>query len=227
MKIAYVDEEENQSHEFIRSANKSGHFKAENVIPFLPKPRLKTMVEELLSTRLDGLVIDFKLDEKDRNVEYDGFALRDEIIKRNKFLPCIIITSYLPDAFSNKNDVWIIADKKDVNNDSSIDEKSSGFGFFDKLILSIEKSKNDLKKTNKRYYSLLNKYDNDDIKEIEFDELIELDSSLEYYLNEKNRFAKDIKRRDHAPYIQLIKNANILADKLGKDLANKKKPDME
>lgn len=71
---------------------------------------LDSITEEIISSNPDAVVTDFLLSEKAR-VEFNGQSLIEAIHRRNKHLPCFLLTSHAPDALDATHDARLVYSK--------------------------------------------------------------------------------------------------------------------
>lgn len=114
IKLIYIDEEEEEFHNFQRFA--ANDF---NVIWQIPEQELQESVTNILENNPDMLIIDFRLNEYKPDVCYDGIELADAIHNVKFDLPCLILTSHTDDAMDQSLEPNTIHFKGELNNKDS------------------------------------------------------------------------------------------------------------
>ena len=148
-KVMFIDEESTQHEDF------EDHFEEywpeAKVICVFPSPTLNEMMEEIEQHQPNAIVVDFQLNDKktdvDYNVCYNGIELLKEIQAQKFDFPCFVLTSYDDDAVADSDDVNFVYIKKNLH--FSSDEGKVSFAQrvksqIDKYLARIENAKAEL-----------------------------------------------------------------------------------
>lgn len=106
-RIIYVDEDPEDIMYFQDFTE--GVFELE-AIQVVNDTELADLVDEILDSPPDALVTDFMLNEK-ATVGFNGQGLIEALQKRNKHIPCFLLTSHAPDAIEATHDARLVQTK--------------------------------------------------------------------------------------------------------------------
>lgn len=90
MRIGYLDEDSSdiaRFHDFLDS------YKIYEMKEFTPRVDLESLIEEIVESHLDAIVIDYRINEYE-NIPYTGISVIDGIKRKRRDFPCILLTSH-------------------------------------------------------------------------------------------------------------------------------------
>jgi DNA-binding NarL/FixJ family response regulator len=118
-RVVIVDEDDDDISRLQLYVHKNDREKKFTVIPITPKPSFEETLEEILSSNLDAIVSDYRLNEYKANITYDGISLVNAILERKADFPCFVLTSFDDDAVKDSEDVNIVYIKGIMNGESN------------------------------------------------------------------------------------------------------------
>lgn len=205
-KVMFIDEESTQHEDF------EDHFEEywpeAKVICVFPSPTLYEMMEEIEQHQPNAIVVDFQLNDKktdvDYNVCYNGIELLKEIQAQKFNFPCFVLTSYDDDAVADSDDVNFVYIKKNLH--FSSDEGKVSFAQrvksqIDKYLARIENAKAELS-------VLLEKRKSGKANVKDEGRIIELDSFLEKTMDATGAIPDEMK------HLSNMERLNSLIDKV-------------
>lgn len=205
-KVMFIDEESTQHEDF------EDHFEEywpeAKVICIFPSPTLNEMMEEIEQHQPNAIVVDFQLNDKktdvDYNVCYNGIELLKEIQAQKFDFPCFVLTSYDDDAVADSDDVNFVYIKKNLH--FSSDEGKVSFAQrvksqIDKYLARIENAKAELS-------VLLEKRKSGKANVKDEGRIIELDSFLEKTMDATGAIPDEMK------HLSNMERLNSLIDKV-------------
>lgn len=202
--MGYLDEDESDIARFYDFIKK---FNIYEFIDFKPKPSVDDLLEEINSSNLDILVIDFQINEY-LNINYNGVRVFELLRDRRKNFPCIILTSFADDAISESFDTHVVYSKSIP---FGCDTESKKL-FELKIRKSIEHYINELQKASDEFTELTSL---DDLTLEQENRIIELDEFLESSLSNDVKLPKHLKTSLHIGNIkELITRAEDILEKL-------------
>ncbi|MCG5047477.1 MULTISPECIES: hypothetical protein [Pectobacterium] len=203
-RMGYLDEDESDIARFYDFIKKYDIYE---FIDFKPKPSVEDLIDEINSSNLDILVIDFQINEY-VNINYNGVKVFDLLRSKRKNFPCIILTSFADDAISESFDTHIVYSKSIP---FGCDTESKNI-FELKIRKSIEHYTSELQKASNEF-SELTSLDNLTLEQE--NRLIELDEFLESQLSNDIKIPKHLKTSQHVGNIkELITRAEDILEKL-------------
>ncbi len=214
-KIAYIDERKQDIKFFKRQV-----FGAFDVSGYLPKPGLDDFVEDLLSSGVEAIVADFRLNEYREDVkepiDYTGADLIKKVLEMRRDFPCFVLTSYDDHAIQETRDVNYVYSKDLIK----LDPKKPRVGkttLLEKIRIQIEHYQSTLEEKAARFDQLLKENQTRDLSEKEESELLKLDAFLESALHDHNALPPEKKNQLAVGKIdELIDSTNRLLDILKK-----------
>lgn len=173
-RIGYVDEDINQVKKYQRRFKKLGF----EVIgyDFERGMTLQELMNQLYSSDIDLLMIDYKLDESNK-VTFNGEAVANEIYDNKPLFPHIIFTNKKDDAEPHVEDWKIIFDKDEIFNEGEEDEEKV-IHFITTLERSIQQYRKHIQKRKDEISDLLKKGEKNGLTPKEQDSLISLQREL-------------------------------------------------
>lgn len=173
-RIGYVDEDVNQVKKYQRRFRKLG-FEVVGY-DFEKGMTLQELMNQLYSSDIDLLMIDYKLDESNK-VTFNGEAVANEIYDNKPLFPHIIFTNKKDDAEPHVEDWKIIFDKEEIFNEVEEDEEKVTH-FITTLERSIQQYRKHIQKRKDEISDLLKKGEKDGLNTKEQDSLISLQREL-------------------------------------------------
>lgn len=208
-KIAYIDESPDETREF------QNYAKTEfDVIPITPMSSINDLVAQIINTKAEAVIIDFDLTDKDPKIHYKGNKVAEKILEIREGFPVFIFTSFDEQAIQQSDDVNIIYEKR-VMGEKDYDEKIK---FKERVKKQIDNYKKKIEAKEKRLLELLEARKQKPLKNIEENELIELDNFLEKSLNKSHLIPSDLKSTTNTQRLNsLLEKADSILEKLKKD----------
>lgn len=184
---------------------------------FKPKYSIDELVDEILASNLDVLVIDYQINEY-ASINYNGVKVFELLRSKRKNFPCIILTSFADDAISESFDTHVVYSKSIPFGTDSTAKKI----FELKIRKSIEHyiSEMDLASNELAQLSSLN------CLSLEQEaRLIELDEFLESNIINDGRIPKHLKSSGHINSVKslIVKAESILKKMDEYEISVKKK----
>lgn len=203
-RMGYLDEDESDIARFYDFIKKYDTYE---FIDFKPKPSIEELIDEINSSNLDILVIDFQINEY-VNINYNGVKVFDSIRNKRRNFPCIILTSFADDAISESFDTHIVYSKSIPFGSDTESKKLFEF----KIRKSIEHYINELQRASSEFAELTSL---DNLTLEQENRLIELDDFLESSLNNDVKLPKHLKNSQHVGNIkELVIRAEDILEKL-------------
>ncbi|MCF8378125.1 MAG: hypothetical protein K9H49_01030 [Bacteroidales bacterium] len=190
-RVAYIDEVEEDIRQFQRFASDTF-----DIIPFLPVPDLDEMVNTILESHVQAIVVDHNLIEFDKtnSINYQGNELIDKINEVMLDFPVFVLTSYDEDAIDNNDDPKIVKEKKIMSATKEQAEiYDQGLKFKRLVVKEIEKHIRKIEAKETRLLELLEISKSRKLTEPEEEEVIRLDNFIESSLNKKSQVPSDLK----------------------------------
>lgn len=203
-RMGYLDEDESDIARFYDFIKKYDIY---DFFDFKPKPSIDELIDEINSSNLDILVIDFQINEY-VNINYNGVKVFDSIRNKRKNFPCIILTSFADDAISESFDTHIVYSKSIP---FGCDNESKKL-FELKIRKSIEHYISELQRASDELAELTV------LKNLTLEQenrLLELDEFLDSSFNNDIKIPKHLKTSQHAGNIkELITRAEDILEKM-------------
>jgi len=178
-KIGYIDEDIKQVIKYERRLRDYGF----DVIGYSFKKAmsLNDLMEQVYSTDIDLLMIDYKLNETGL-VTFNGEKVESDIYDKKPLFPHIIFTNKVEQAEPHIEDLRILYDKTEC-----FDEEGNPTSLFIKTLKrSILQYKNHIKRKKEELANLLEKGENNSLSTLEKDKLVSIQREL------KNLYKLDI-----------------------------------
>lgn len=202
-RVAYVDDEADVVRQF--QINMMDDFE---IVVLDLKENVEEMVEEIIDSKVAGLVIDYNLNSSLSNIHYNGVDVIKLLLNTIKEFPCYVLTSYEAEAENSLLDPDFIRDKKFVS-------EHTGF-FIHKLRTKIESYhkrielyKDEIMELSKLFPNLTSRQE---------ERLIELDDILEKNSNAPSSITSEMKKVSNNDRLdKLIKLSEELVNELKDD----------
>ncbi|MCG7323844.1 hypothetical protein [Achromobacter sp. ACRQX] len=172
--IVYIDESEDDIQSFQYFAHK--HFNLDTKL-VTNDSKLEYLVEEIISSNVDAVITDFMLNETAR-VAFNGQDLIDAIRKKNKRVPCFLLTSHAPDALNAATDALCVQAKVVPFGGNGTDELKVHFRA--QVAKAISIYRDEYAQTLEEFEELVNRKP-ETMSAMERQRLVELDNLLESY----------------------------------------------
>lgn len=205
-KVMFIDEETTQHEDFEDHFDE--YWPEAKVICVFPSPTLNKMMEEIEQYQPNAIVVDFQLNEKktdiDYNVCYNGVELLKEIQAQKCDYPCFVLTSYDDDAVADSDDVNFVYIKKNLHFSSDNGKVSFAQRVksqIDKFLARVENAKAELS-------VLLEKRKSGKANVKDEGRIIELDSFLEKTIDATGAIPDEMK------HLSNMERLNSLIDKV-------------
>jgi len=217
--ILYVDEQVRMQEDFELKVFLSKSLSDSSVTSLLPLKNLDEMVDSVLEMHSDVLVTDFKLDEHQSDVKYNGVDLARAIQLRKSNFPCFIITAYEDKAFSSHPDVNIVYDRKVVSDEfvqkRTDEEELIRDDFFKRVRIQIESYRYHLGELQKEFNDLVRLSNSGSLNLRQEERLLELDDLIENYADKDSKLPSKSKTSEvQAQFSELMTETQSLIQKL-------------
>lgn len=178
-RIGYIDEDEGQKNTFYNSLKDEFDV---HLIDIAEGVTIESLTDEIFSSNLDMLVLDFRLDETGL-VDFNAESLIDQIKRRNTFYPLIVLTSHQVDALNHVSDANLVNDKQQMlNNDLDVLKQK-----LNKIAESYQRQKESSEEGLRRLEEILRK---GELTPEQEDQYVELNSYLEKTMHGDSRISR-------------------------------------
>lgn len=140
-KIAIVDELNDDLQRFQLYVHKNDSERKFEVTAIEPYEERSELISDLLNQNLDAVITDYRLNEYNSKITYDGVDIVNDIQDRRKEFPCFVLTSFDDDAVKDSDDVNIVYVKGIMNSGAETKVKAT---FLDRVEKQIQKYKSKL-----------------------------------------------------------------------------------
>lgn len=210
-KIGYIDENPQDVADFLLYFEDFPDFRVKSLDLV---DDMDTMISEIIENKIEAVIIDYRLQEGNAKVSFNGDVLFNKIKETLLNYPVIILTAKVSNA-----------EKEDIDPDKIYDKEMIIPGdekLVKRLRKHIDNYKKDLKDKEDKIIKLIAKKQKEGLQFNEEDELIELDNYLEKSLYQKNLVPEDLKHSSNADKLdELINTANDLLTKLEQNADSK------
>lgn len=168
-----------------------------------PSPTLEEMMEKIFEANPDVVLTDFSLNDKKSDlpsaytVEFNGGDIARELLSRRKNFPVFIATSLGDDAAREGHDVKLIYEKygsfKESRNESQSPPDAQHLTFADKIYYEVLSHRQFIEAASAEFDALIEKKRSEDLSLKEESRLIELDSTLESYIDMRSRMPDELR----------------------------------
>ncbi|GIO40338.1 hypothetical protein [Paenibacillus apis] len=202
-RIGYIDDEDDVVRQF--QINMMDDFE---VIALKLKESIDDMVEDIIDSKVAGLVVDYNLNSSQSNIHYNGVEVVRELLNTIKDFPCYVLTSFESEAENTLLDPDLIRDKNFVSKEREF--------FVHKFKTKIESYDKRIELYKQEILGLLELYPNLNSKQEE--RLIELDDILEKNSNGYKTLPSEVKKiSNDARLDRLIQLSEALVNELRDD----------
>ena len=221
VELVYVDEQEMQARQVLRSAVASKQFEQNEVKDLMPAPGLDETIQLVLAQDCKVLITDYRLSDHKPDVEFSGADLVREFQRRFDRFPCFVTTSFPEEAVTEPIDTNIIFPKSDfLGGDADVEEEQvSELPFFVRVRKKIAEYETFVSRSIQEWRKLLNKSRNEgELNSQDVERLLELDDMLEALHGKHVAVEHHLKRRAIEPFDRLIESTEKLIDKIESEI---------
>ena len=219
-KLIYVDEQQTQVDQVLRSAVASEQFTQNEVKGIIPSASINETIEAIRSSQCKVLIADYRLSEYKADVEFTGADLVREFQRRFDRFPCFVTTSFAQDAVNEALDTNIIFPKSDFL-DGNLAGKSlsaSELPFFVRVRKKISEYETFVERTTQEWKQLAEKSEKEELSAQEVERLIQLDDLVEAFNGKHISIESHLKTQALKPLQRIIDAAEALAEKIEKEI---------
>ena len=217
--IVYVDEQPEEASKFLRAASESKQFTIDQFVELQPKATVDETIEIVNASCCKALITDYRLNEYDCNVGFNGADLVREWQRQYYRFPCFVVTAFAGQAIHENLDTNIIHSKSDIFGNDGTPRKELDLPFFTRVrqkIVWYEKLVGNMQNELRQLASK-----EDPLSPQETEKLIELDGNLEKMLWATSTITKEQKKAAIQEFPDLIKSAKDLVAKIRRELDRK------
>lgn len=206
--LGIIDDNKQQFNKVCRFFD--GHFELAE-IPLLDEP--EEIVAFIIENHIDAIAIDYKLQEENPEIPYNGDELFHVVTETMHTYPAFILTNYPDDAEKRRIDQFRIIDKGCMKSDSK-----DGATLIKRVKNQISNYHAELKEKEEELVKLLKRQQKGKLSINEIDRISELDDFLEKSLYDMKKMPKRLKSPDA---LEEIRKLNDLAEKTLKEIRKK------
>lgn len=148
-KLGYIDEDRGWGNTFYQAFKNDFEI---NLVEINSETTIDSIIQEMLDSRLDGVVIDFRLDETGV-VNFNGDKVAEKLLSNRPHFPIIMLTSFEQDAIDHVENANIINAKDILDGDNP--EKVNVLSA--KIFSNIQNYYSKMDRTEKRIEDLVKK----------------------------------------------------------------------
>ena len=218
--LVYVDEQQAQVDQVLRSAVVSGQFTQDEVRRIIPAASIDETIETILSYHCKVLITDYRLSEYKADVEFTGTDLVREFLQRFERFPCFVTTSFAKEAVDEALDTNIIFPKSDFL-DGNLAGKSlsaSELPFFVRVRKKIGEYETFVERTTQEWKQLAERSEKEELSAREVERLIQLDDLIEALNGKHVSVESHLKTQALKPLQRIIDATEALAEKIEKEI---------
>ena len=217
--LVYVDEQESQANQVVRSAVASGHFAEDQVAAVLPEPTLEATIESILAHHCRALIADYRLSEHMAEVEFNGAELVREYQRRFDRFPCFVATSFAEEAIQESIDTNIVFPKSDfLLAGSSGESFDTELPFFLRVRRKVDEYGSYVEATVAEFNELAEAGEQGKLTVQQVERLVELDGVVEALRGKSVAVASHLKGKPLAAIGDLIERTEALAERVRREL---------
>ena len=213
--LVYVDEQQSQANQVVRSAVASQQFSMDQVAAILPEHTLEGTIDLILAQNCKALIADYRLSEHMAGVDFSGVDLVKEYQRRFDRFPCFVATSFAEEAVQESIDTNIVFPKSDfllVAGDGGTVE--SELPFFVRVRRKVEEYESFVKATVEEFNALAEANQQGELTIDKAERLVELDGLVERLLGKRAVLPSSLKGRSLTAFGDLIEKAEALAEQV-------------
>lgn len=218
--LVYVDEQEAQANQVLRSAVTSEQFNQNEVVSIIPAASIDETIELILSYQCKVLITDYRLSEHKADVEFNGADLVREFQRRFDRFPCFVTTAFADQAVDDELDINIIFPKSDFLGGDLAGEslQKSELPFFMRVRKKINEYEALVEITKQELEQLTEKSEKESLSAEEAERMIKLDELVEGFSGKHVSVESHLKRQALEPFQRIIKTAEALIEKIEKEI---------
>jgi hypothetical protein len=198
-KILFIDEQREDSENFLNYIEENDGEKKFEVIFMLPLADINEMIGEVLALRLDAIVIDYFLNEYKTeikyNVPYNGVTLMEEILKIREDFPCFIMTSFDDNAIKESHDVNSVYIKGILHGDEK--KTAAKSTFIERVENQIIHYRKNIRNVENELNNLLEKSKTQKLNAVEEEKLLDLEAILERAIHAPSKIPTKLKETNN------------------------------
>lgn len=207
-KILFIDEQKEDAENFQDYIERNDSEKKFEVITMLPLADFDEMTDEILSLKIDAIVIDYFLNEYktefNYNVPYNGVTLMEEIFNHREDFPCFIMTSFDDNAIKESFDVNLIYIKGIIHGEEN--QTSAKSTFLERLENQIIHYRKKIKDAENEIVALLEKAEIEKLNAEEENRMLELDDFLEKTIHKPSKIPSQLKENTNLKALHKLIN---------------------
>ena len=222
VELVYVDEQEAQANQVLRSAVASDQFTQSEVEKVIPAATINETIGLILAHGCKVLITDYRLSDHKSDVQFTGADLIREFQKRFDRFPCFVTTSFAGEAVDDELDTNMIFPKSDFLNSDRFSNTSSEseLPFFTRVRKKINEYERFVSHTTKEWEELSKKSEDEPLSAEEAERLIQLDDLVEAIHGRTHAVESHIKQKALEPFQLIIEKA----EKLIQEIEDKSEP---
>ena len=221
--LVYVDEQNTQANQVLRSAVVSEQFTQNEVAMVIPAATIDETIDIILEQQCKVLIADYKLSDHKADVEFTGADLVREFQRRFAKFPCFVTTSFAAEAINETLDTNMIFPKSDfLSSESAFGEAAqSELPFFLRVRKKIVEYESFVDSTNEELDRLRIKSETEPLSAEEAQKLIELDDMVEALHGRPLAVESHLKQRALETFGKIIFKAETLIKKIEDEFEEK------
>ena len=217
--LVYVDEQESQANEVVRSAVASGHFGEHEVAALQPQPTLEATIESILAHHCRALIADYRLSEHMAEVEFNGVELVLAYQRRFHGFPCFVATSFAGEAIQESIDTNIIFPKSDfLLSGGSGESMDTELPFFHRVRRKVDEYGSYVETTVAEFNKIAEADEQGELTAQQVERLVELDALVEALRGRSVAVPRHLKGKPLAAFGDLVDKAEALAERVRREL---------
>ena len=218
--LVYVDEQDTQANQVLRSAVASGQFAQNEVAMVIPAPTIRESIELILEHSCKVLIVDYRLSEYKPDVQFTGTELVRAFQQRFARFPCFVTTSFAAEAINEPIDTNVIFPKSDFLDNILPEEEviRSEIPFFLRVKKKIAAYESFVDSTISEWKELSAKGNREELTAAEVERLIQLDDVIEALHGKDVAIQTHIKKHALVPFHRLIGKAEALIKKIESEI---------
>ena len=220
--LVYVDEQQSQGHQVMRSAVASGQFTADQVTMILPEPSLEATIESIVAHHCKALIADYQLSEHMAEVNFNGADLVREYQRRFDGFPCFVATAFAEEAIQESIDTNIIFPKSDFLRAGGAGETlDPELPFFVRVRRKVDEYESFVETTISEFNDLAAASEQGGLTVQQAERLVELDGIVERLRGKNAALPSHLKGKSLVAFGDLIDRAETLAERVRLELENR------
>ena len=218
--LVYVDEQDTQANQVLRSAVASGQFQRDEVAMLIPAASIEETIELILEHSCKVLITDYRLSDHKPDVRFTGTELVQAFRQRFARFPCFVTTSFAAEAINEAIDTNVIFPKSDFLDNTLPEEQvpRSEIPFFLRVRKRIAEYDSFVDNTTSEWTELVAKSERGELSAAEAERVLLLDDIIEGLHGRDVAIETHIKRQALVPFQRLIGSAEALIEKIESEI---------